>query len=584
MLMSKLVGRTLRDVPKDAELPSHRLLLRSGMIRQYTAGLYGLLPLAQRCIAKIERIVREEMNAVEGQEVRMPCLATRELWSESGRYGAIGKDMFRLKDRHERDLVLNMTHEEPTVFLARTELTSYKQLPAMVYQLQTKFRDERRPRGGLIRLREFIMKDAYSFHEDEDCMRRFYDRVHAAYERIFNRVGARNVVSVLSDNGMFGGRFSHEFQLLVPTGEDKLITCGACAYRANSEIATSPYRPAKKSPPEPLAKLPTPGMKTIADLCAGLHVNAERTAKAVLFESPDGEAIIAFVRGDHEVVEAKLRNTLNREIKPIGKAALERSGACAGSTGPLGLKLESCRVIVDRALEHANELITGANEPDQHFAHFDMQRDFLATLTQDQRAHVDVSDIAAARPGDPCPACGGDLKESRGIEVGNIFHLGKTYTEAMNSTFIDKNGANIKHTMGCYGIGITRLLPALIEESHDSKGIIFPMPIAPYEVHLCALNRSEETVRSAADRAYAELREAGVEVLYDDRDGKAGSQFADSDLLGIPLRLTVSPRTLGQGQVELKYRDGREPQRNISLESLVEEVRSLVNTEYARYE
>jgi prolyl-tRNA synthetase len=583
MRMSKLMGRTLREVPKDAELPSHRYLIRAGFARQYTAGLYGLLPLAHRVVRKIETIVRQEMDAIEGQEIRMPCMATKELWDESGRHSAIGKDMFRLKDRADRSMVLNMTHEEPVVYLARTELTSYKQLPAMAYQIQTKFRDEPRPRGGLIRLREFLMKDGYSFHDSEESLKAYYDRAHEAYSRAFKRIGLRNFISVLSDNGMFGGSYSHEFQLLVPTGEDKLITCGACQYGANLEIATTPYRP-HSAESKALEKVATPNMKTIADLAKGLNIPAEQTAKCVMFQTADQKGVIAFVRGDLEVVEAKLKGALRAEVFPIKEDVLRNSGAVPGSTGPIGLKLANCTVVIDPSVKEAKGLATGANEADMHWVGFEVDRDFLAKLSAEEKKKVIVADIAAARPGDPCPKCGGDLQESRGIEIGNIFHLGTKYSGSMKCTYLDREGKAQNHIMGCYGIGITRLLPSVIEESHDARGMIFPMPVAPFELHLCVLNRNEPAIQEASEKLYADLKAAGIEVLLDDRDEKPGSQFADADLMGIPLRITLSPRTMAETSVEFKFRDAREPQKNIKLEGLVGELKSMIAAEYKRWE
>lgn len=579
MRMSQLVGRTLRESPKDAELPSHRYLIRGGFARQYTAGVYGLLPLGLRSISKIEAIVREEMNAVDGQEIFMPCLSTSDLWDSSGRYNSIGKEMFRLSDRNEKKLVLNMTHEEPVVFLAKTELTSYRQLPAMMYQIQTKFRDEPRPRGGLIRLREFTMKDGYSFHASEEDLKQYYDRVHESYNRIFRRAGFKNFVSVQSDNGMFGGKFSHEFQLLVPTGEDKLLTCGSCGYRANLEVATTRHVPWPTSSSS-LKKIPTPGMKTIEQLCDSLGITPNRTIKAVMFQTRDELPVIAFVRGDLEVLEPKLKVLLSTQLDPAKDEIIRKSGAEPGCTGPKGLNLAACKVVLDTSVIGAQDALTGANEADAHYQGFDLDRDFLSTLTPEQKKAVITGDISAARPGDSCPHCDSKLIESRGIEIGNIFHLGTKYSQSMGCTYLAEDGKAYPHIMGCYGIGITRMLPALIEENHDDRGIIFPISVAPFEVHLCVLNRREVAVFEASEKLYSELKKAGIDVLIDDRDEKAGSQFADADLIGIPIRLTISPKTLAVESVEWKFRNNREPQKMVKLENLVEEVVNAVRAEY----
>ncbi len=593
MRMSQLVGRSIRETPRDAELPSHRYLLRAGFIRQYAAGLYGFLPLAKRSLMKIEAIVRDEMNRVEGQEISMPCMATKELWDESGRYAAIDKSMFRLNDRNDKPMVLNMTHEEPVVYLARTELTSYKQLPAMMYQIQTKFRDEPRPRGGLIRTREFSMKDGYSFHESEEDLEKYYFRVHKAYERTFARCGMKRVVSVMSDNGMFGGRFSHEFQLVVPTGEDKLILCDKCDYRANVEVATSPFQDLKEAE-KPLTKVPTPGQKTIEQLVEFLKVKAERTCKAVMFEIADRKdktgktklPVIAFVRGDLDVVDMKLRTLIGSPCEPASEASIKLAGAVAGSTGPIGLQLDKCLVAIDLSLLKVSNTVTGANEDDHHYTNFNVERDFLNQLTDEQKKRVKTGDIATARPGDPCPKCAAPLVDARGIEVGNIFHLGIKYSKAMKCTYLDRSGKAQPHIMGCYGIGVSRILASVIEESHDDKGIIFPISIAPFDVQLCALNRAEDAVSKECEKLYAELTAAGVHVLFDDRDEKAGSQFADADLIGLPVRVVVSPKTLGAeggAAVEFKYRDNREPAKMVPLAGAKAHVIEAVKKEYDRY-
>lgn len=583
MRMSKLVGKTTKETPRDAEIPSHKFMLRAGFMRQYCAGIYGLLPLGFRSIAKIERICREEMNAIEGQEIRMPSSAPKELWEETGRYATFGKDMMRFQDRNEKHMVLNPTHEEPVVFLARTEISSYRQLPAMMYQVQTKFRDEPRPRGGLVRLREFTMKDAYSFHTSEEDLKAYYDRAHAAYVRFFKRCGCKNFVSVMSDNGLFGGNYSHEFQLLAPTGEDKLITCSKCDYSANEEISTSSFVNVSEAE-QTLEKVHTPNQKTIESLCAFLKIAPEKTAKAVMFQTlKNGTPVIAFVRGDLDVIDKKVRTILGQEVVVATRESIAKAGAVAGSTGPIGLNVSNCYVILDHTLLKGNNFATGANEDDQHFINFNAQRDFLSQLSEGHKKRVHVGDIAAARANDPCPKCSAPLKETRGIEIGNIFHLGTKYSKSMQCTYLDQNGQKQYPIMGCYGIGMTRLLPAIIEESHDEKGPILPLPIAPFEVHFCVLNKKEGGVGETSEKIYAELLKLGVEVLIDDRDEKPGSQFADADLFGIPFRLILSPKTLQDGCIEFKYRDNRAEVRRVPVADIVSLVKKELAAEYQKF-
>lgn len=584
MRMSKFVAKTTKDSPRDAEIPSHKFMLRGGFMRQYSAGIYGLLPLAMRSILKIEKICREEMNRVEGQEVRLPCSATKELWDETGRYQTFGKDMFKFQDRHEKKMVLNPTHEEPVVFLARTEITSYKQLPAMMYQIQTKFRDEPRPRGGLVRLREFTMKDAYSFHTSEEDLKQYYDRMHEAYTRFYKRCGCKNFVSVMSDNGLFGGKYSHEFQMLVPTGEDKLITCPSCKYSANEEISTSPFI-TKKELEKNLEKVHTPNQKTIEGLCEFLKINSDQTAKAVMYQTlTKGIPVICFVRGDLQIVDAKVRNIVGDEVLVATAESMSKAGAIPGSTGPINLNLKNCFVVFDSTVEKSSNLATGANEKDYHYMNFNLQRDFLSNLHEQDKKNVFIGDIAAARANDPCPNCSTPLKETRGIEIGNIFHLGIKYSKSMKSTFLDQNGKAQFPIMGCYGIGITRLLPAIIEESHDDRGPILPLPIAPFEVQICVLNKKEGDVTEKSENLYAQCLQEKIDVLLDDRDEKPGSQFADADLFGIPFRVIISPKTLAENSVELKYRDNRTEPQKIQLNQIVDVLKNVIQAEYARFQ
>ncbi|MES2616038.1 MAG: proline--tRNA ligase [Bdellovibrionota bacterium] len=583
MRMSKLVAKTTKESPRDAEIPSHKYMLRAGFIRQYSAGIYGLLPLAMRSVAKIEKICREEMNRVGGQEVRLPCSAVKELWDETGRYETFGKDMFKFQDRNEKKMVLNPTHEEPIVFMARTELTSYRQLPVAMYQIQTKFRDEPRPRGGLIRLREFTMKDAYSFHTSEEDLKDYYYQMHEAYTRFYKRCGCKNFVSVMSDNGLFGGKYSHEFQMLVPTGEDKLITCPQCKYSANEEIASSPYV-INSEAEKPLEKVHTPNQKTIEGLAEYLKINHEQTAKAVMLQTlSKATPIICFLRGDLQLIEAKVRTLIGEEVVVATPEAIAKAGAISGSTGPLHLNLKNCYVVIDHTVKNSSNLATGANEKDYHYVNFNLQRDFFSQLDEQSKKNVFVGDIAAARVGDPCPECATPLKETRGIEIGNIFHLGTKYSKSMNCTFLDQNGKAQFPIMGCYGIGITRLLPAIIEESHDDRGPILPLPVAPFEVHMCVLNKKEGDVSQKSEDIYAQLKEKNIDVLIDDRDEKPGSQFADADLFGIPFRVILSPKTLAENSVELKYRDNRAEPRKVKLEDIVAVLNNEIKSEYKKY-
>ena len=583
MRMSKFVAKTTKESPRDAEIPSHKFMLRAGFMRQYSAGIYGLLPLAFRSISKIEKICREEMNAIEGQEVRLPCSATKELWDETGRYDTFGKDMLKFLDRHEKKMVLNPTHEEPIVYLARTELTSYRQFPVMMYQIQTKFRDEPRPRGGLVRLREFTMKDAYSFHTSEESMKNYYDQVHHAYERFYKRCGCKSFVSVMSDNGLFGGKYSHEFQMVVPTGEDKLISCSSCNYIANEEVSTSPFI-AHKSSEMPLEKVHTPDKKTIEALIQFLNVQPEQTAKAVMFQTLSKSIpVICFVRGDLQVIDAKVRTLIGQEVIPATPEAIAKAGAVPGSTGPIHLNLQNCFVVLDKTMESNSNLATGANEKDYHYINFNLQRDFLSQIPENQKKNIFQGDIAAARAEDPCPKCSAPLKETRGIEIGNIFHLGTKYTKSMNCTYLDQQGKAQFPIMGCYGIGITRLLPAIIEESHDERGPIFPLPVSPFEVHVCVLNKKDGEVSKISEELYSELLKQKIDVLIDDRDEKPGSQFADADLFGVPFRVILSPKTLAENAVELKYRDNRMEPRKVKLDQIVSTLKEEIEKEYALF-
>ena len=576
MKMSKLVGRRIKEDPKDAKTVSHKFLIRGGYIRPVSAGIYSLLPTGERIVKKIEAIIREEMNRIDGQEVLMPVVLPAELWQESGRYESVGAELLRFRDRNEKPMILAMTHEEAIVHLVRTELNSYKQLPVMLYQIQTKYRDEARPRAGLIRTREFTMKDAYSFHTDQADLERYYACCHEAYERIFRRVGMKNVLSIESNSGMMGGKVSHEFMAICDCGEDTVITNADYSYRANREIAVAAWK-FEKGEPLPLEKVHTPGMKTIEDVAGFLGVKPENTGKAVFYQDAHtGELIFVLIRGDFEVNEVKLANALKvPELKFADDAAIEAAGAVPGFASPVGIDPARARIIVDRSAAESGNLVVGANETDYHYRNFNFDRDLAGSGCL-------VADIACVREGDPCPLTGQPLQFLRGIEVGNIFQLGTKYSDAMHCDYLDRDGKSHPMVMGCYGIGVGRAMAAVIEQSCDEYGPIWPMSIAPWQVELCAINPEKEGVGEACERLYAELQAAGIEVLYDDRGEKAGSMFSDADLPGIPLRLVVSPRTLAEKQAEFKVRGSRDAER-IALDAAVSHVAARVEAEMEKY-
>ena len=576
MKMSKLVGRRIKEDPKDAKTVSHKFLIRGGYIRPVSAGIYSLLPTGERIVRKIEAIIREEMNRIDGQEVLMPVVLPADLWQESGRYESVGAELLRFRDRNEKPMILAMTHEEAIVHLVRTELNSYKQLPVMLYQIQTKYRDEARPRAGLIRTREFTMKDAYSFHTDQADLERYYARCHEAYERIFRRVGMKNVLSIESNSGMMGGKVSHEFMAICDCGEDTVITNADYSYRANREIAVAAWK-FEKGEPLPLEKVHTPGMKTIEEVAGFLGVKPENTGKAVFYQDAHtGELIFVLIRGDFEVNEVKLANALKvPELKFADDAAIEAAGAVPGFASPVGIDPGRARIVVDRSAAESGNLVVGANEADFHYRNFNLDRDLAGSDCL-------VTDIACVREGDPCPLTGQPLQFLRGIEVGNIFQLGTKYSDAMHCDYLDRDGKSHPMVMGCYGIGVGRAMAAVIEQSCDEYGPIWPMSIAPWQVELCAINPEKEGVGEACERLYSELQAAGIEVLYDDRGEKAGSMFSDADLPGIPVRLVVSPRTLAEKQAEFKVRGSRDAER-IALDAVVSHVAARIETEMEKY-
>jgi prolyl-tRNA synthetase len=548
--MSELFGQTLREVPADAEIASHQLLLRAGYIQQMGAGIFTYLHLAKRSMTKIEQIMREEIEAIGGQEISMPVVQPADLWKATGRWYQIGAEMGRMKDRNDRDIALAMTHEEAVAYLTKNLIQSYKQLPRLVYHIQTKWRDDPRPRAGLIRVREFTMKDSYTLDVDDAGLDKQYQAHYDAYFRIFARCGLP-VVSVQSDVGMMGGNMAHEYMYLSPVGEDTLIICPKCEYIANRQVAA--FQKAKAVPEEMLAieKVATPAVKTIEELTGFLGIERSRTAKAVFMMGTfvDGaetkeKLVFAVIRGDMDVNETKLANVAGAMgLRPAVDEEIRAVGAVPGYASPLAVK--GAMIVVDDSIVNSPNLVAGANEEGFHLCNVNYVRDFKAEV---------VADIAVAEAGHACPECGTVLTASRGVEVGNIFKLGTRYSAAVGATFLDKDGVEKPVVMGSYGIGVGRLLACAAEEYHDEHGLTWPVSIAPYAVHLVSLRGGEEE----AAALYAEFQQAGVDVFFDDRDERPGVKFNDADLIGIPLRLTVSKRSLEAGGVEFKYRSGED--------------------------
>ncbi|NWJ96102.1 MAG: proline--tRNA ligase [Chloroflexi bacterium] len=564
MRLSHLFGSTLRAAPAEAEITSHKLLLRAGFIRPLAAGIYTLMPLGFKVAQKIEQVVREEMDALEGQEMSMPVIHPAELWQQTGRWYDIGPEMGRFKDRAGRDMVLAMTHEEVIADLCHREIQSYKQLPMMVYHFQTKFRDEARPRAGLIRVREFVMKDAYSMHSNEADLDRFYPFMYDAYLKIFERVSLP-VVAVKSDVGMMGGREAHEFMWLNPIGEDSIVICSAKDYTANRQVALFRKEEPEKVAPLPLEEVATPETKTIAALAELLQIESKETGKAIFYYSPDLKKVIfAVVRGDMEVNETKLVNLIGAlEIRPATLEEIATIGAVPGYASPIGIK--EALVVVDDLAAISPNLVMGANREGYHLKNVNYGRDYSADK---------VGDIVAAQVGDGCPNCGKPLLIERGVEMGNIFKLGTKYTKALGANFLDKEGIEHPVIMASYGIGVGRMLAALVEAYNDENGIKWPWAVAPLPVHLVSLAR-DATQTEQAEKLYQALRAVGIEALFDDREAAPGVKFKDADLIGLPLRLTISPRSLEQHTVEWKYREGGAAE-NVPLDEVVARVAQVV--------
>ena len=542
MRLTKLVSERIKDIPSGVVAKSHNLLLRAGYIKQVSNGIYSLMPSAQRVSLKIINIIREEMNKIDGQEVLMPVVMPKELWEKSGRFYSIGQEMVRFKDRNNHDMLLGMTHEEAAVHLCQNTVKSYDQLPYMIYQIQTKFRDEARPRAGLLRVREFIMKDAYSFHTSDADLQNYYQIVYQAYQKIFKRMGMKNCIAVSSDSGMMGGKRADEFQLLVEAGEDNIVICPHCDYKANMEVATSILEQQSYSDGE-LEEVFTGKAKSIDEVCNCLNIPSSQTVKAVCYAvCKDSERIvICFIRGDKEINEAKLKKIIGADI---AVKDLDDTLLIKGNIGPYKLNIDNATILFDNTLKDGCGLVCGANKDEYHLKNLNINRD----LKVEQ-----FYDLAKVSEGESCPVCGKPLTIKKGIEVGNIFQLGTKYTKSMGMTIQDQNGQQINPIMGCYGIGVGRSLAGIVEENSDEKGIVWPLAIAPWHIYLCPIRSDDEQVKSEAEKLYKSLSNK-FEVLYDDRVVSAGVKLTDSELMGIPLRVVISPRTLANSTAEITIR------------------------------
>lgn len=572
MRMSKMFARTLREAPNGADTKGYEYLLRAGFIRQLGAGIFTLLPFGMRSTKKIEEIIREEMDNIGGQEILMSVINPADIWKETGRFYSIDKEMGRFQDRNGRDMVLAMTNEETVTDCARGEIDSYKRLPVMVYQIQTKWRDDPRPRAGLIRVREFTMKDAYSFHTSQESLDEAYADQYRAYFRIYSRCGLP-AIAVGADSGMMGGKISHEYMYLSPIGEDTIITCKECGYTENRQVAKFKKDYFKEEMKE-IEKVATPSASSIDELASFLNIDKKKTAKAVFMvgsfiNDKNGEEedklICALIRGDLEVEESKLSNAVKaNSLRPAHDEEILEYGMVPGFASPLGAK-KGFVLCVDDSVAQSNNLVAGANEKGYHLLNTNYGRDYSADI---------VCDIASAKEGFTCPTCGAPLSSSKGIEIGNIFQLGTRYSESLGCTYQDENGVQKPVIMGCYGIGIGRLLACLCEEYNDEKGLCLPITVAPYQVHFVSLVKDT----AIAEKIYNDLIESGIEVLYDDRKETAGVKFADADLIGIPIRITLGNRSYKEGKVEVKYRRSGE-ETSYSIESLASEIKNEIKKE-----
>ena len=565
MKMSNMLVGTLREVPAEAEIESHKLMLRAGLMRKMAAGIYNYMPLGLKVIENVKNIVREEMNNAGAQEFLASALIPAELWQESGRWDAYGAEMFRLKDRHNRDFCLGPTHEEVFTDIVRNEIKSYKQLPLNLYQIQTKYRDERRPRFGVMRSREFIMKDGYSFDKDQEGLDLAYEKMRKAYVNIFNRCGL-DAKAVAADSGAIGGSGSAEFMVKSEVGEDDVVFCTACDYAANIEKAPSTPEHAEKEELMEVEKVETPAVKSIEDLAKFFECSPKKIAKTLIFQADD-KVVAVVLRGDREANEVKIANAIGEVIElemASEEAVKEATGAAVGFAGPMGIKVDI--LLVDQEVANMYNFIIGANETDMHLKNVNYGRDFEGI----------VGDFRNVTIGEKCPECGKEITISRGTEVGHIFKLGTKYSESMGATFIDEDGKAKPFIMGCYGIGVTRTVASIIEQHNDENGIIWPLEVAPYHVSVIPANVKNEEQATKAEEIYNELRKMGVEALLDDRKERAGVKFKDSELMGIPMRITVG-KMIGEGQVEFKLRNGGE------VETLsIEEVYNRVREEFER--
>ncbi len=570
MKLANLVGDRFKERPSDCVIDSHAFSLRGGYIKNVSNGIYSLYPPMKRITAKIENIIREEMDAADCQEVLFPVVLPGDLWEQSGRFQSVGDELLRFKDRNDASMVLGMTHEEAAVHLVREYGNTYAKYPFAIYQIQTKFRDEARPRAGLIRVREFTMKDAYSFHTSQEDLEKYYAVMANAYDRIFARAGIPEVISVKSDSGMIGGSVSHEYMLLVDAGEDSIVLCEDCGYSANMEAADTTVDNSGCSPARELEKVLTPHCKTIEEVCTFLNSKVEESCKAVMYQkNMTDEYVVVFLRGDYEVNETKLTNYLGEKVHAA--VVTPESGLVAGFCGPYKQEAK-CQIIYDKSLMGIENLCCGANEEDYHYVGLNIKRDI---------GDVEYVDVAKIKTGDICPCCGKKtIKISRGIEVGNIFQLGDKYTKTMKMSYTDEDGTSKTPIMGCYGIGVGRLAASVCEAKHDDYGPIWPISIAPWQVHLCCMRSDNAECKAAADKIYADLQNAGIEVIYDDRKVSAGAMFADADLLGIPARITVGPKNLVNGQIEISTRD-KSVKKLIPTEDALKEAKALIDDLFA---
>lgn len=580
MRFSKLFIPTMKETPGEADVVSHQLMVRAGLIRKLASGIYEWLPVGYRVLKKVERIIREEMDAIGGQEVWLPALLPRALWDETGRWALYGKELMRIKDRHGREFALAPTHEEAITDIVRKNVRSYKQLPLLLYQFQTKFRDEVRPRFGVMRAREFYMKDAYSFHADEEDARKWYKKVFDVYKRIFERCDFKfRAVEALT--GAIGGQYSHEFMVLAETGEEGVVSC-PCGYAANVEKAAINYSQEKKPDTQelPLEEVHTPDQRTVEEVGKFLQAPPVQFIKSLIYLS-DGKPVMALMRGDGEIEEQKLRAILgSNELMLADSDTIRKvTGAPVGFAGPVtagrspvkGKKPKNTiQIIADQSVTYIVNGISGANKKDYHLKNINTGRDYTPDIT---------ADIRKVKPGDVCIRCEKKLEFARGIEVGHTFMLGKKYSHAMHATFLDAQGREQEYVMGCYGIGVSRIVAASIEQNNDNDGIIWPIPIAPFHVMIVPINYEEPDTKKAADALYADLQKTGIEVVLDDRPDRAGVKFKDADLIGIPLRLTVSDKKLKTNKIELKLRSEKTI-RDIPISSVVDEVRKIINKDY----